>query len=323
VIHFLFTGGTISMRHSAAAGGAVPALGAADLAALAPGLEQVGPVELEDWGRFPAAHLDLDRLWNLRNRVAAIAGEGEAAGIVVTHGTDTIEETAYLLARTVAPAIPVVVTGAMRTAEEAGWDGGRNIVDGARVAADPASRGRGAMVVLNGTILSGLDAVKTDAGELDTFQAPRGRPLGSVTGNLVRYMAGSRSASPLPRFPADLTARVALIQAVPGDTGLLLDAALKAYDGLVLVGFGRGNIPPAMAAAVGRWLAARKPVVLATRCAEGEVLPVYGFEGGGAQLIAAGAIPAGRRAPSQAWMELLVSLSAGLAFGAGMEAAPG
>jgi len=118
-----------------------------------------------------------------------------------------------------------------------------------------------------------------------------------------------------------LTARVALVQAVPGDTGVLLDAALPAYDGLVLVGFGRGNVPPAMAAAAGRWLAARKPVVLATRCAEGEVLPLYGFEGGGAQLIAAGALPAGRRAPSQAWMELLVSLSAGLPFGAGMETA--
>lgn len=322
MIHFLFTGGTISMRHSAAAGGAVPTLGAADLAALAPGLEQVGPVELEDWGRFPAAHLDLERLWSLRNRVAAIAGEGKAAGIVITHGTDTIEETAYLLARTVAPAIPVVVTGAMRTSEEAGWDGGRNIVDSARVAADPASRGRGAMVVLNGTILSGLDAVKTDAGEVDTFQTPRGRPLGSVTGSFVRYTAGGRSASPLPRFPAELKARIALMQAVPGDTGALLDAALTTYDGLVLVGFGRGNVPPAMAAAAGRWLAGQKPVVLATRCAEGEVLPLYGFEGGGAQLMGAGAIPAGRRAPSQAWMELLVSLSAGLPFGAGMEAAP-
>jgi L-asparaginase len=321
VIHILFTGGTISMRHSAAAGGAVPALGAADLAALAPGLDRIGLVELEDWGRFPAAHLDLTRLWNLRNRVAAIAAEEKAAGIVVTHGTDTIEETAYLLARTVAPDVPVVVTGAMRTSEEAGWDGGRNIVDSARVAAEPASRGRGAMVVLNGTILSGLDAVKTDAGEVDTFQAPRGRPLGSVTGSFVRYTAGGRSTSPLPRSPTGLTARVALVQAVPGDTGVLLDSALPAYDGLVLVGFGRGNVPPAMAAAAGRWLAARKPVVLATRCAEGEVLPLYGFEGGGAQLIAAGALPAGRRAPSQAWMELLVSLSAGLPFGAGMETA--
>ena len=323
MIHLLFTGGTISMRHSAVAGGAVPALGAADLAALAPGLGQVGPVELEDWGRFPAAHLGLDRLWALRNRVAAVVSEGNAAGIVVTHGTDTIEETAYLLARTVPPTVPVVVTGAMRTSEEAGWDGGRNIVDSARVAADPASRGRGAMVVLNGTILSGLDAVKTDAGEVDTFQAPRGRPLGSVTGNLVRYTAGGRSASPLPRCPTELKARVALIHAVPGDSGALLNAALPAYDGLVLVGFGRGNVPPAMAIAAGRWLSARKPVVLATRCAEGEVLPLYAFEGGGAQLIAAGAIPAGRRAPSQAWVELLVSLSAGLPFGAGMEAAAG
>ncbi|HEX5005452.1 MAG TPA: asparaginase [Gemmatimonadales bacterium] len=319
MIHLLFTGGTISMRQSAEAGGAVPALDGAALAELAPGLASVGPVTVEDWGRYPASHMGLDRLWALRNRIAEVTASGRVRGVVVTHGTDTLEETAYLLARTLDPAVPVVVTGAMRTSEAEEWDGRRNLVDSARVAGASESRGRGTMVVLHGTILSGLEAVKTDAGEVDTFRAPRGAPLGTVAGGAVRYAAGGRPAAPLPSFPAELNARVALVSAVVGDTGVMVDAARDRHDGLVLVAFGRGNMPPALAAAVGRWLDAGKPVVLATRCASGEVLPIYAFEGGGARLLQAGAIAAGPRAPSQAWMELVVSHSAGVPFGAGMD----
>jgi len=320
VIHLLFTGGTISMRQSAAAGGAVPALDGAALVALAPGLASVGPLTVEDWGRFPASHMGLDRIWALRNRIAEIMAAGSAKGIVVTHGTDTLEETAYLLARTLPPAIPVVVTGAMRTSEEEEWDGRRNLVDSARVAGAVESRGRGAVVVLHGTVLSGLEAVKTDAGEVDTFRAPRAAPLGVIAGGVVRYAIGGRPAAPLPRFPHALEARIALVSAVVGDRGALVDAARETHDGLVLVAFGRGNMPPALAAAAQRWIDAGKPVVLATRCFTGEVLPIYAFEGGGARLLQAGAIAAGPRAPSQAWMELVASHSAGLPFGAGMEA---
>lgn len=319
MIHLLFTGGTISMRQSAEAGGAVPALDGKALVELAPGLSSLGPITVEDWGRFPASHMGLDRLWALRNRIAEVTASGAVHGVVVTHGTDTLEETAYLLARTLDPAIPVVVTGAMRTSEAEEWDGRRNLVDSARVAGADESRGRGTMVVLHGTVLSGLEAVKTDAGEVDTFRAPRGAPLGTVAGGVVRYAAGGRPAAPLPRFPSALSARVAMVPAVVGDAGVVLDAVRDGHDGLVLVAFGRGNMPPLLAAAVQRWLDAGKPVVLATRCAAGEVLPIYAFEGGGARLLQAGAIAAGPRAPSQAWMELVVSLSAGVPFGASMD----
>jgi len=319
VIHLLFTGGTISMRRSTAAGGAVPTLDGAALVALAPGLEAAGPITVEDWGRFPASHMGLDRLWSLRNRVAELSAREGVRGIVVTHGTDTLEETAYLLARTLDPRVPVVITGAMRTSEEEEWDGRRNLVDSALVAGAAESRGRGAMVVLNGVVLSGLEAVKTDAGEVDTFRAPRGAPLGVMEGGKVRYTSAARGAAPLPVFPTALDARIAVIPAVVGDGGALVEAAQAGYDGLVLVAFGRGNVQPAIAAAVQRWLDDGKPVVLATRCATGEVLPVYAFEGGGARLIKAGAIPAGPRAPSQAWMELVVSRSAGVPYAAGME----
>ncbi len=320
MIHLLFTGGTISMQRSSEAGGAVPALDGAALVGLAPGLAAAGPITVEDWGRYPASHMGLDRLWALRNRVAEIAATSGVRGIVITHGTDTLEETAYLLARTLDPTVPVVVTGAMRTSEEEEWDGRQNLVDSALVAGARDSRGRGTMVVLHGTVLSGLEAVKTDAGEVDTFRAPRGMPLGIVEQGVVRFSATARRAAPLPTLPTALTARIAMLPAVVGDGGALVDAARAAYDGLVLVAFGRGNMQPALAAAAQRWFDEGKPVVLATRCFTGEVLPIYAFEGGGARLIQAGAIPAGPRAPSQAWMELVVSRSAGMAYGAGMEA---
>ncbi|MEZ4413844.1 MAG: asparaginase [Gemmatimonadales bacterium] len=319
MIHLIFTGGTISMRQSAEAGGAVPALDGAALVSLAPELAAAGPLAVDDWGRFPASHMGLDRLWALRNRVAEVAASGTARGIVVTHGTDTLEETAYLLARTIDPEIPVVLTGAMRTSDEAEWDGRPNLVDSVRVAGAAESRGRGAMVVFHGAVLSGLEAVKTDAGEVDTFRAPRAAPLGMVEGAAVRFAAGGRAAAPMPAFPEALGARIAMVSAVVGDRGMLVDAARDSHDGLVLVAFGRGNMPPALAAAAQRWLDAGKPVVLATRCFTGEVLPIYAFEGGGARLLQAGAIAAGLRAPSQAWMELVVTHSAGLPFGAGME----
>jgi L-asparaginase len=324
VIHLLFTGGTISMQRDAAAGGNVPAHGGAQLVEMAPGLRDIGPIRIEDWARVPACHLGPDRLWALRERIRAIqAGEGaEAApdGIVVTHGTDVLEETAYLLARTLDPAVPVVVTGAMRTSSDAGWDGPRNLVDAARVAASGESRGRGAMVVFAGKIFAAHEAVKVHTVDPDAFDAPHGAPLGSVGD---RGVAFTRTAvSPPQLAPTHLNARVALIPAVVGDDGTMLDLARPHHDGCVLIAFGSGNSPPGVVPAVRRWLLAGKPVVLASRCPFGEVAPLYAFEGGGARLVEMGAIPAGPRTASQARMELAIALSAGVPYGTGAVPAP-
>jgi L-asparaginase len=326
MIHLLFTGGTISMHHDPAAGGNVPAHDGEQLIALVPGLERMSAFRIENWARLPAAHLGPERLWALRNRVGEIqagmpAGE-RPSGIVITHGTDTIEETAYLLARTLDPAIPVAITGAMRTSSDAAWDGPRNLRDAAAVAANLASAGRGAMVVFAGQIFAGHQAVKTDTVRLDAFSAPHGAPLGAVADGRVTYdlPAGPlvrRSASPPGCLPArDLSPRVAVVPMVIGDRGELVDAARAGHDGLVIVAFGSGNLPPGAIPAIRRWLDERKPVVLASRCATGEVTPVYAFEGGGAGLVAMGVIPAGPRTPSQARMELALSLSASVPYGA-------
>jgi len=306
------------MHHDPAAGGNVPAHDGAQLVALVPGLDRIAPFRIDNWARLPASHMGPDRLWALRDRVRDIqagAAEGERArGIVVTHGTDTIEETAYLLARTLDPAVPVVVTGAMRTSSDADWDGPRNLRDAVAVAADPASQGRGAMVVFAGGVLAGHEAVKTDTMRLEAFSAPHGAPLGRVTEGRVTY---DRPAVPPSRLPArDLSPRVALIAMTIGDRGELLDLARPIHDGVVIVAFGSGNLPPGAIPAIRRWLDQKKPVVLASRCPNGVVTPIYAFEGGGAGLVGLGAVPAGPRTPSQARLELVLSLAAGVPYGA-------
>ncbi len=314
MIHFLFTGGTISMQRDEAAGGNVPVHGGEALIGLAPGLDRIAPYRVENWAKLPACHLGPDRLWALRERVREISEGGEASGIVVTHGTDTLEETAYLMARTLPAAVPVAITGAMRTSSDLGWDGPRNLLDAARVAASPASAGRGTMVVFNGEIFAGETAVKTHATDVAAFSAPHAAPIGRVVDGDVVYAAPPAESGPAGRWEG-LGARVALVSLVVGDDGTLLDLARPEYDGVVVEAFGSGNMPPGAVPAIRRWLADGKPVVLSTRCARGEVAPLYAFDGGGARIVAMGAVPAGPRAPSQARLELVLALSAGVAYG--------
>jgi L-asparaginase len=321
MIHLLFTGGTISMQRDPAAGGNVPAHAGDTLVGFTPGLSDVGAYRIENWAMVPACHLGPERLWELRERVKEVAESGEVQGIVITHGTDTIEETAYLLDRTLDPRVPVVITGAMRTSADPDWDGPTNLLHAARVAADPRSRGRGALVVFRGKIFAGGTAVKVHATDLDAFAAPHAAPLGRVINGDLEYDAqpAEKRLTPLSGRPrlqvGGLPARVALIPVVVGDDGRLLDLARSLYDGVVVEAFGSGNVPPGAVPAMRRWLSDGKPVVLATRCHLGVVTPVYAFEGGGSGLVQMGAVPAGPRAPSQARMELTIALSAGVPYG--------
>jgi L-asparaginase len=319
MIHLLFTGGTISMQRDRSAGGNVPAYGGEALVEFTHGLDRISPYRIENWAMVPACHLGPERLWQLRERVREIAGAGEVRGIVVTHGTDIIEESAYLLDRTLPREVPVAITGAMRTSSDDMWDGPRNLLSAAVVVADQHSTGRGVMVVFNGKVFAGRTAVKVHATDVDAFGAPHSGPIGRVNDGSVTYEVGRMGRGGAGRAKAlqadGLSARVALIPMVVGDDGIMLDLARPMHDGLVIEAFGSGNVPPGAVPALGRWIGEGKPVVLATRCPLGEVTPLYAFEGGGSRLVAMGAIPAGPRTPSQARMELMISLSAGQPYG--------
>jgi L-asparaginase len=215
--------------------------------------------------------------------------------------------------------VPVAITGAMRTSSDEDWDGPGNLLAAATVA---ASAGRGVMVAFHGKVFAGRTVVKFHATDSDAFAAPYAAPIGRVADGCLVYEGGKRGGSPLGGWeartwlrPGGLTARVALVPMVIGDTGEMLDLARGAHDGVVVMAFGSGNVPPGAVPAIGRWIDSKKPVVIATRCPTGVVTPLYAFEGGGSRLAAMGAVPAGPRSPSQARMELMIALSAGVAYG--------
>lgn len=309
------TGGTIAMRYDVAAGGNMPALNGREL------LDQLGPLPsevalgLEEWERLPAVHRDAVGMWNLRTRIAELAADPGVAGVVVTHGTDTMAEMAYLLRRTVDTETPVVLTGAMRTASAEGSDGPCNLSDAITVANTEASRGRGAMVAMAGMIFDGAEVVKRHTEALDAFGAPRRGAMGTVRQGVVQFHHPPSPGGTISATGCD--APVALMVLALGDDGSLLDLVRPRSVGLVVAGYGRGNVPPGAMPAITRWLAEGKPVVLASQCPEGTVGADYAFEGGGRQVLALGVIPAGPRTAAQARLELALCLSAGVPYGTG------
>lgn len=303
------------MQRNPVAGGNVPALGGRELLAMMGDLGTTHEIRVEDWERLPGVHRGPVEVWAMRDRVRAIVtGPDAPAGVVITHGTDTLEETAYLLSRTIPPDIPIVVTGSMRTSSDPDWDGPRNLRDAVAVAGHADARNRGAMVVFAGRIFDGRAVTKLDSFGTDAFGSPYETPLGVVDAGLPRF---SRPGDPGRSVlgARDPGPRVAVIPLILGDDGDLVDFALARFDGLIVEGFGRGNVPPGAVPAIRRWLDAGKPVVLASRCPFGEVGGEYAFEGGGGQLIRLGVIPAGPRPVSLARLELALCLSAGVRYG--------
>jgi L-asparaginase len=311
VIAIIFTGGTISMRIDDAQGGAVPALSGREIIAATRGIERVAAVELDEWGAFPGPHMTVERMWALRGRIATQLARPDIEGVVVTHGTDSLEESAYLVARSLPADKPVVFTGAMRTASDLGWDGPANLIDAVRVAAAPESRGFGTTVVMGGRVFTGLDVTKTHTNHLDAFESPGLGPVAVIDDGAVIYRRALPPAPPL-LSPPSLGAPVDIVYAWAGADSRLLDASFADARGLVVAAMGRGNVPPEMVPGISRWLDAGRPVVIASRAQRGRVGRTYAYEGGGRRLHALGTILAGGRRPQQARIELLLALGAGM-----------
>lgn len=303
------TGGTISMRVDADAGGAVPRLSGSQILETVPGIERVAEVEVHEFGRFPGPHMTVERMWELRAAVLH-AARGGAAGVVVTHGTDTLEETAYLLDRSLPVGTPVVLTGAMRNASELGWDGPANLLAAAQVAASPEARGRGAMVVMDERIVQGAEVVKTHTEEAGTFRSPNWGPLGIVDkGRVLFYRESRRKPTLAPEAPAG---PVDVIKMVAGADDRLVSASLDTgARGAVIEALGRGNVPPAVLPGIRRWIDAGRPVVVTSRSSRGRVLDTYAYAGGGHELREMGVIFADHLTGQQARLELMLALGDG------------
>jgi L-asparaginase len=311
MIVLLFTGGTISMRHDPASGGAVPTLRGRDILALTPGVEDLAQLEIDDWGAYPGPHMTVEKMWALRQRIVEHLARPEVDGVVVTHGTDALEESVYVVARSVSSDKPVVFTGAMRTSSDLGWDGPANLGAAVRVAASPAARGAGVLVVMADRVFAGLDVTKTHTHKLESFDSPGLGPLGVIDDGQVIFRRMLPSLASV-LAPAALAEPVDIVFTFAGADSRLLDASRERGLGVVIAAMGRGNVPPAMLDGIDRWIAEGKPVVITSRALRGRVGCTYGYVGGGRRLAERGAIFAGARRPQQARIDLMLTLGSGM-----------
>lgn len=302
------------MRNDSRARGNTLALTGADIVKATTGIDSTSAVETEDWGHFPGPHMNIPRMWALRNRIAEHLAREEVRGVVVTHGTDTLEESAYIAARSLVSAKPVVFTGAMRTQSDLGWDGPANLFEAVHVAASPASIGQGVMVVLSGQIFTAIDVTKSNTQLLDAFESPGLGPIGYLDEGEVIFRRELPPAIPAI-VPVDPATPVDVFFASAGCDARLLDAVRCESRGAIIAAMGRGNVPPEMVPGIGRYLSDGKPVVITSRTGGGRVGHTYAYPGGGRTLEDMGAILAGSRRPQQARIDLMLALGAGASDG--------
>lgn len=303
----LTTGGTISSRR--AASGAVVATD--DAAALGKGLSWPAQITVEahDLMRIGSYQMTFAHLRQIADAVAEHLSRDDVDGIVITHGTDTLEETALLLDLCHDDPRPVVLTGAQRAADVADTDGPRNLTDAVALAASPEARDHGVLVSFAGAVLAARGTRKTHTLASSAFGHPSG-PLGTVDAAGVRLDALPHRTKPLPRpGPALDQQRVDIVMAYPGGDDTLVRASVAAgARGIILAGTGLGNAPAGLDDSVRELTAAGIVVGLSTRVGEGPVRPVYG-NGGGADLVSSGAVPISHLPASQARVLLAVLLA--------------
>lgn len=306
------TGGTIAM--SVDASERVKPLDDQAVERILPFLQRYADVTMVNFLNLPSPHITPAVMNQLRLFIEQELNQHGYDGVVVTHGTDTLEETAYFLDITLPVTVPVVVTGAMRSSNELGADGPVNLISSVRVAADPQSRDKGVLVVFNDEIHAARHVTKTHTSNVATFQSPAYGPIGTISKKSVNY-----HHAPLVREHYAIehaNANVPLIKAVagmdPNWLGFLLE---QPVDGLVVEAFGLGNLPPAVVPVLRQLLDKGVPIVLVSRCYNGQVQDVYDYEGGGRQLKELGIVFSNGLNGQKARIKLMVVLQQTRDFG--------
>lgn len=283
------TGGTISMKNVVNMG-VVPTSELADFLTKFPQLNGVANVEVMDYLNIPSPYMTPKMMFGLAKLIDTkiLAYDG----IVVTHGTDTLEESAFMADLVLTTRKPVIFTAAMRSGSDLGLDGPRNIIGSVRVASHHESVDKGVLVVMNDEIHTARDVVKTDSGKVDAFTSPGLGPLGIVDPDRIVYHRASLYRENV--WTEVLDTRVDLIKAVCGMDNKYIDCSIdNGARAIVIEAFGRGNLPKEVLEPIKRAIAKNILVVIASRTLTGRVLPEYGYDGGGKHLSDMGAILAG------------------------------
>lgn len=321
VVVLLATGGTIAMKIDPVKKAPVPAISGEDLVATVPEVAKYATVEVKNISNVPSDYMDPARWVVLTKESEQALARPEVAGVIISHGTDTLEETAWWLDLTVNSEKPIVLIGAQRNASESDFDGPRNLLNAVRIAVDPQSKGKGAMLAMNNQINAARNVTKTHTSSVETFKSGDFGFLGEVDFDRIVY-----SRMPLRRQHIPLRSEtMPYIEIVPmygGADGHLVKSALDhGAKGIVIQALGWGNVNVPMFAAIKEALAQGVPVVITSRVPNGRVLPNYGFEGGGKTLATAGAVMGDDLSPQKARILLMLLLQNGVSGQKNLQAA--
>lgn len=308
-ILIITTGGTIAMKASEKGEGSIPTLSGANLIALVPDIKKYAEIELLEFSNIPSPSMTPQMMFELSNLVQKKSRKFD--GIVITHGTDTVEETSYMLFLTLKTKKPVVFTAAMRSNEETGLDGPRNILNAVRVATSDSSYDQGVVLTINDEIFSVREVYKSSTSLTNAFSAPNYGILGIVDADRVIYYRKSELKYIYPT--KTIETNIDLIKLCAGMGRKFIDLSVQlGAKGIIIEAFGRGNVPPEIQDAIIDAIAAQIPVVITSRVPNGRVLGVYGYKGGAKQLEEAGAILGADLNSEKARLKLMVLLGLGM-----------
>jgi len=308
VCQFISTGGTIAMKTDPGGNAPVPALSGDDLLARVPGLQRIADLRVQNLLNVPSDYMGPAEWVALHGAVEAALAQDDVVGAIVSHGTDTLEETAWFLDLTIASDKPVVLTGAQRNASDPDGDGPRNLLNAARVCIDPAARGNGVMVVLNNQINAAREVTKSHTSDVEAFKSGDFGLLGTVDDDRVVFARKPQRRQQLPLAGTALP-DVAIVAMYGGaDGSMIRRAASTGAKGIVVQALGWGNVNLAMYEAIAEAIDAGIAVVISTRVPNGRVRPIYGFTGGGKTLKNVGATFADNLSPHKARILLMLAL---------------
>lgn len=305
-VAIIFTGGTISMSVDEEIGAAIPSLNGQDIISMVTNIDKLADIEIVEYSEIPGPHIRFDMLFEIRDIIEKLAAREDITGVIVTHGTDTLEESAYFWDLTLNVHKPVIVVGAMRNSSELGYDGPANLAAAVCTAISPKSVDKGVLVVLNNEVNTALEVTKTNTLSLNTFQSRYG-PIGIIdTNDFVVH----RNITGRDHIDTDgIEKNVFLIKSCIDMDPKIIDFYLSQNaKGIVIEAMGRGNLPPTFLPYIKKAIDQKVAVIIVSRCPSGRVMSSYGYEGGGKMLHDLGVIFGGELSGQKARIKLMLAL---------------
>ncbi|GAB6138595.1 asparaginase [Halanaerobaculum tunisiense] len=307
-IKIITTGGTIAMGPDETTHQMVPQLSGADLLQQIPQLESMAQLELIQYTNLDSSQLQPESILELSQLVENSLAQDDISGVIITHGTDTLEETAYLLDLMINHPKPVVLTGALRSFKQPSSDATANLIQSLQTILEPHSKNRGVLVVLNNLIHAARFVAKTHTNKLEAISSLHHGPLGTIDHCGVHYFASLKPQVTVKT--SSLTNQVEIIKLGVGSTDNLIQAALDAgCQGLVIEAFGVGTLPYEVTPGLQRAKKKRVPVVITSRAREGRVYNLYGASAGEVEIADLNLIFGENLTSAQARLLLMLLLS--------------